>query len=304
VLALTFAVGCKKKSNAGEALAKMTDFRDRMCACADKPCADKLNQEYMDWANKSSAANTSTQISEEDARKINDVGLKYNECFAKWSGAGSGSDMGSGSAGSGSDMAGSGSAMAGSGSDMAGSGSAMGAGSGSAAPAADPNADYVEVLAHHEPGKPTDPVHVKFEKVTVKKATFDPKKIEGGKATIEVDLTSLKTDSDKRDEHLKSTSYFDVAKFGTATIDIANVKKKDDTHFTADAKVKLHGIEKKFPVTFEVVEAKDDWIRVKGEHTFKRLDFKVGKKPGPDMKKDDGVADEMTVKMQLTLKQA
>jgi len=56
-------------------------------------------------------------------------------------------------------------------------------------------------------------------------------------------------------------------------------------------------------VTFEVVEQKDDWVRIKGEHTFKRLDFKVGKKPGPDMKKgDDGVADEMTVKMQLTLK--
>ena len=142
-------------------------------------------------------------------------------------------------------------------------------------------------------------MHVKFEKVTVKKATFDPKKIEGGKATIEVDLTSLKTDSDKRDEHLKSTSYFDVAKFGTATIDIANVKKKDDTHFTADATVKLHGVTKKYPVAFEVVEAKDDWIRVKGEQAISRNDFKVGK---PKTGKDELVAPDMTVKLQLTLK--
>jgi polyisoprenoid-binding protein YceI len=83
------------------------------------------------------------------------------------------------------------------------------------------------------------------------------------------------------------------------TIDVVNVKKKDDTHYTADAKVKLRGVEKKYPVTFEVVEAKDDWIRVKGEHKFPRLDFKVGKaKTGPD----ESVAQDLTVKLQLTLK--
>jgi len=214
-------------------------------------------------------------------------------------GSAMGSAMGSGSAEP-ANGSGSGSAMAGSGSDPAGSGSAMaaGSGSGSAAPA-ETNADYIEVLAHHEPGKPTDPVHVHFEKFTVKKATFDPKKIEGGKATIEVDLSSLKTDSDKRDEHLKSASYFDIAKFATATIDIGNVKKKDDTHFTADATVKLHGATKKYPVAFEVVEAKDDSIRIKGEQAISRNDFKVGK---PKTGKDELVAPDMTVKVQLTLK--
>ena len=216
-------------------------------------------------------------------------------------GSAMGSAMGSGSAEP-ANGSGSGSAMAGSGSDAAGSGSgsamAAGSGSGSAAPA-ETNADYIEVLAHHEPGKPTDPVHVHFEKFTVKKATFDPKKIEGGKATIEVDLSSLKTDSDKRDEHLKSVSYFDVAKFATATIDIGNVKKKDDTHYTADATVKLHGATKKYPVAFEVVETKDDSIRIKGEQAISRNDFKVGK---PKTGKDELVAPDMTVKVQLTLK--
>src|SRR5215470_5037913 len=112
-LAVT-AGGCKKKNIAGEALAKMTDFRDRMCACTDKPCADKLNTEYMEWANKTSGGDKPTQMSEEDAKKITDVSLKYNECMSKWN-AGSGSDMGSGSAGSDSGS-GSGSGMAGSGS--------------------------------------------------------------------------------------------------------------------------------------------------------------------------------------------
>jgi hypothetical protein len=99
-------------------------------------------------------------------------------------------------------MAGTGSAMtppppepgsaSGAGSDMAGSGSAM-AGSGSQAAAEDPNADYVKVLAEHAPDKkPDDPVNIKFEKFSVKKATFkDVKDLTGGTATIEVDLASL-----------------------------------------------------------------------------------------------------------------
>jgi len=200
--------------------------------------------------------------------------------------------------------------------DPAGSGAAMAgsnAAGGSAAaavptpppppPPAEDTADWIKVMATHVEKQPTDPVEVKFEKFKVVKANFDPKKIEGGTATIEIDLTSLKSGDDKRDEHLATPDYLDVKKFATAVVEIGNVKKKDEKTYTADAKVKFHGVDKKYPVTFEVVEAKDDWIRIKGEHTFKRLDFKVGKKPGKDQKKgDDGVADEMTVKMQLTLK--
>lgn len=172
-----------------------------------------------------------------------------------------------------------------------------------AAKPAEENADWIKVYASHFTKSETDPVEVKFEKFSVTKATFDPQKIEGGTATIEIDLSSLKSNDEKRDGHLKTADYLDVSKFATAIVEIDNVKKKDDKTYTADANVKFHGVDKKYPVTFEVVEAKDDWIRVKGEHTFKRLDFNVGKKAGPDPKKgDDGVADELTVKMQLTLK--
>lgn len=190
--------------------------------------------------------------------------------------------------------------------DMAGSGSAdptmgsAGSATGSAAAApVDPNADYFQIHAEHAEKKPTDPVIVTFDKVTVKKASFDPKKIEGGTATIEVDLASLKTDSEKRDAHLNTADYIDTSKYTTMTIDVVNVKKKDDKNYTADAKVKLRGVDKTYPVTFEVLEATDDSIRVKGEHKFPRLDFKVGKeKTGPD----EGVAYDLTAKIQLTLK--
>ncbi|MGN6109824.1 MAG: YceI family protein, partial [Kofleriaceae bacterium] len=109
---------------------------------------------------------------------------------------------------------------------------------------------------------------------------------------------SLKTDSEKRDAHLNSADYIDSAKFATATVDVDNVKKKDGQSYTADAKIKFRDLEQKYPVTFEVVETKDDSIRIRGEHKFPRLDFKVGKAEG------DGVAPDLTAKIQLTLKKS
>ncbi|HLL23845.1 MAG TPA: YceI family protein [Kofleriaceae bacterium] len=197
------------------------------------------------------------------------------------------------------DAADTGSAAPAAGSDAGSAAGSAAAGSGSAAAATDPNADSFAIVARHEPAKPNDPVVIRFEKFTVKKASFDATKIEGGTATIEVDLASIKSDSPKRDQHLTTADYIDTSKYTTLTIDISNVKKKADKTYTADAKVKLREVEKTYPVTFDVIEAKDDWIKVKGEHKFSRLDFKVGKeKIGPD----EGVAPELTAQLQMTLK--
>ncbi|MBA3822106.1 MAG: YceI family protein [Deltaproteobacteria bacterium] len=208
-----------------------------------------------------------------------------------------GAAMGSGSAMAGSDMAGSAGSA---GPDMAGSAgsAAMGSAGSAAAAVVDPNADYIGVYAEHAEKKPDDPVQVRFERFKVVKATFDPQKIEGGSATIELDLASAKSGSEKRDAHLASPDYIDSSKFTTATIVVDKVKKQAGNTYTATATVKLRDVEKKYPVTFEVVEAKEDWVRVKGEHKFARLDFKVGKAPS----KDEGVAQDLTVKLQLTLK--
>ena len=161
--------------------------------------------------------------------------------------------------------------------------------------------DSIVVLAKHTQPKPNDPVAVKFEKFKVTKAKVDPKKVEGGTATIEIDVASLKTDSDKRDAHLKTPDFLDASKFTTITVDIANVKKtKDAKKFTADATVKFRDVTKKYPVTFEVVSSTADSITIKGEQELSRLDFKVGK----DSKdpKEAPVQPGLTIQVNLTLK--
>jgi polyisoprenoid-binding protein YceI len=158
------------------------------------------------------------------------------------------------------------------------------------------SADSITVQASHEKKKPTDPVTLTFEKFTVKKAKFDPKKIEGGTAEIELDVMSLKSDSAKRDGDIKSPGYLDVGKFATATIAVGNVKKKGDKTFTADATVTFKGATTKFPVTFEVVDTTADSIHIKGEHAFTRKDIKLGKDEG------DSIAQDLKIALDLTLK--
>src|SRR3954467_4995610 len=166
--------------------------------------------------------------------------------------------------------------------------------------AADPEPDSIVVLAKHTEAKPDDPVQVRFEKFKVVKATFDPKKIEGGKATIEIAATSLKTGADKRDAHLNTPDFLDTAKFAKITVDIDKVKKKADKTFTAEATVKAHDVTKKYPVTFGVVDSTADSIRIKGEASFSRLDFKIGKDPKEP--KAAPVETGVTIQLQLTLK--
>ena len=163
-----------------------------------------------------------------------------------------------------------------------------------------PEPDSIVVLARHTQAKPDDPVKVQFTSFKVTKATFDPKKIEGGKATIEIDATSLKTGADKRDAHLKTPDFLDTTKFPKITVDVDKVKKKADKTFTAEATVKFRDVTKKYPVTFDVVDQTPDSIRIKSEVAFSRLDFKVGKDST-----DPKVApaqNELTIQMALTLK--
>lgn len=166
--------------------------------------------------------------------------------------------------------------------------------------AADPEPDSIVVLARHTEAKPTDPVRVQFTSFKVTKASFDPKKVEGGKATIEIDAASLKTGADKRDAHLNTPDFLDTKKFAKITVDIDKVKKKADKTFTAEATVKFREVTKKYPVTFEVVDQKADSIRIKSEVSFSRLDFNVGK----DSKdpKEAPAQSELVIQMALTLK--
>ena len=89
--------GCKKKGGAGEAMAKMGEFKDKMCACKDKKCADDVQDQMNKWSAESakSAGDKPEKPDEKTMKEMQDVGTKYGECMAK---AMSGGDTGSAAA--------------------------------------------------------------------------------------------------------------------------------------------------------------------------------------------------------------
>ena len=117
-----------------------------------------------------------------------------------------------------------------------------------------PEGDYILVEASHAEPKPNDPVKILFPSYKVVSADFEnPEDLTGGKAELEIDIGSLQSGVPKRDDHLKSTDYFDIAGHPTATVVVTDVVKKGEAMYSATAKVSVHGETVAWPVDFEVV---------------------------------------------------
>jgi len=90
---------------------------------------------------------------------------------------------------------------------------------------------------------------------------FNDKDITKSKVEVSIDTNSINTNVQKRDEHLRSADFFDVAKFPTMTFKSKKVAKagKDKLKVTGD--LTLHGVTKEVVLDVEgpSKESKDPW---------------------------------------------
>jgi polyisoprenoid-binding protein YceI len=101
------------------------------------------------------------------------------------------------------------------------------------------------------------------------------------KSTVEavIDVSTINTREPKRDEHLKSKDFFDVAKYPTITFKSTSVKQAGDGKLEVAGNLTMHGVTK--PVTLAVEgpakEAKDPYGNIKSGATattkLNRKDF-------------------------------
>jgi len=87
-VALTlFSVGCKKKGGgSGEAMAKMTEFKDKMCKCAehDTKCAQAVSDEMTKWSQEQAKNQKEPpKMNEEDTKKAAAIGEEMGKCMQK-----------------------------------------------------------------------------------------------------------------------------------------------------------------------------------------------------------------------------
>jgi len=96
---------------------------------------------------------------------------------------------------------------------------------------------------------------------------------------VMVDLASVDTGNEDRDEHLRTADFFEVETYPTATVRIHSPSSKgtDDRGrelYAAKFSVDLHGVQKTLDGEFSV--ATGDPLTIEGGLRFNRLDFGIG----------------------------
>lgn len=111
--------------------------------------------------------------------------------------------------------------------------------------AIDPNHSSVEFSVRHL-----------FSKVPGKFTTFsgaivyDPANPAASSVKAAIDASTISTANEKRDGHLKSEDFFDVAKYPTLTFESTKVEAAGENKLKVDGNLTMHGVTK--PVTLDV----------------------------------------------------
>ncbi|MGB5809919.1 MAG: YceI family protein [Polyangiales bacterium] len=107
----------------------------------------------------------------------------------------------------------------------------------------------------------------------------DANKPEKAKVKVSIDVGSIDTDNEKRDNHLKSPDFFDAAKHPTITFESTSIRKKG-AQLIVKGNLTMHGQTKPVTIPFNVAKGKNgagaDTTAYKGKITIDRNDFGVG----------------------------
>jgi polyisoprenoid-binding protein YceI len=90
---------------------------------------------------------------------------------------------------------------------------------------------------------------------------YDAKNLNGSKVDAVIDATTVNTREAKRDEHLKSPDFFDVAKFPTLAFKSKQVFKGANGKIQVKGDLTMHGTTKEVVLTLDnaPAEVKDPW---------------------------------------------
>jgi polyisoprenoid-binding protein YceI len=126
-------------------------------------------------------------------------------------------------------------------------------------------------------------------KITSTKDDFSDAVVE-----LTADVSSINTDNDQRDKHLKSPDFFDVEKYPTITFKSKSFKKVDDKSYKITGDLTMHGVTKSIeleatcrmgsnPVNKKIIAG----FKITGK--IKRTDFRIGPNNADAMLSDEVV---------------
>ncbi len=89
-------------------------------------------------------------------------------------------------------------------------------------------------------------------------------------ANAEIEVSSIDTKIEKRDNHLRSSDFFDVSKFPKMTFRTTGIKKNDGQSFTVTGDLTIRGVTKTVTLEGEILgPIKDPWGNIRAGFSAK-----------------------------------
>lgn len=107
--------------------------------------------------------------------------------------------------------------------------------------------------------------------------SFNPQDLASADFNVSVDVKTIDTDNESRDEHLRSDDYFDEEKFPLITIKSTKIEtdKNDPQDYYFTGTLTIHDVTKPISFPFKATAQGDNYL-FKGSFEINRLDYGVG----------------------------
>jgi polyisoprenoid-binding protein YceI len=106
---------------------------------------------------------------------------------------------------------------------------------------------------------------------------FKPNDLAGSFIEASVASSTVNSDNESRDNHLKSEDYFDVAKYPKIMMKSVSFKRKSGSNYTGNFNVTIRDKTKLIEIPFTYVET-GNTAQLKGNFMILRTDFGIGGK--------------------------
>ena len=119
----------------------------------------------------------------------------------------------------------------------------------------------------------------RFHVWRITRAELDFERPERSEVEVEVDVASLDTGNRRRDDHLRSDDFFDVAKWPTATVKVHQASRNGESdggnpRYAARFSLRIRDVVQTVTGEFEVTS--ESPLTVEGRLVLDRVDFGIG----------------------------
>lgn len=112
---------------------------------------------------------------------------------------------------------------------------------------------------------------------------FDPNNLKESKFTFSIPVSSIDTNNEKRDTHLRSEDFFYVEQYPNITFESTGFEKKSESNYVVLGDLTIRGVTRKLSVPFEITGEMDhpmkEQTRLMGlsfNTNLDRTDYEVG----------------------------